>query len=513
MNNEIELKLGIDKKHASRLGKQAVIIHACTNKPATHKLTNIYFDTPDLKLLEAGVMLRLRHQSKSWIQTIKLAGNVKAGLHERHEWEDLVASNHPDFTKIHDNKIQDKKLIKLFSEQKLRNSIVPIFRTEVQRTEWKLDFSNGDQVELALDLGHLSSNGSQEPISEIELEFKAGKIGRLFDLALELQKAIPLKIENRSKSQRGYSYYLPQPAKVFKANFPILDNKMDANAAFKKIVWECISHLQGNQDVVIEQSDEEGIHQMRVALRRLRSALSLFKKVLGPKSIKPLLTELNWLSGKLGKARDLDVFITQTLPSISGYLEQHQGMLTLERKALDAKAMAYNHVIETLSSQRYHRLLLTLSAWVENERWHKNHKNFKNLQLNELAATTLNKLHSRLLSHSGHFLNMRPEERHTIRIACKKLRYAAEFFASIYASKSSRAYIKLLTQLQDTLGQINDINVTGNLIKTLSGPQPRGSAKEIVDLYEEWNEHSTLQNIVEADKIWKKISTIKPFWI
>lgn len=131
MNNEIELKLGIDKKHASRLGKQPVIINACTNKPATHKLTSIYFDTPDLKLLEAGVMLRLRHQSKSWIQTIKLTGNVKAGLRERHEWEGPVASNHPDFTKIHDNKIQDKKLIKFFSDQKLRDSIVPVFRTEV----------------------------------------------------------------------------------------------------------------------------------------------------------------------------------------------------------------------------------------------------------------------------------------------------------------------------------------------------------------------------------------------
>lgn len=188
-------------------------------------------------------------------------------------------------------------------------------------------------------------------------------------------------------------------------------------------------------------------------------------------------------------------------------------MLTLERKALDAKAMAYNQVIETLSSHRYHRLLLTLSAWVENERWHKKHKNFKNFQLNVLAATTLNKLHSRLLSHSGHFLNMRPEERHAIRIAGKKLRYAAEFFASIYANKSSRAYIKLLTQLQDNLGQINDINVTGNLIKTLSGRQPRGSDKEVVHLYEEWNENSTLQNIVETDKIWKKLTTIKPFWI
>lgn len=105
MTNEVELKLSLEKKYASRLGKQAVILEAGIGKPATLKLTNTYFDTPDLKLLDAGITLRLRHQSKSWIQTIKLAGSTIAGLHERPEWEDLVASNQPDFTKITDKKL------------------------------------------------------------------------------------------------------------------------------------------------------------------------------------------------------------------------------------------------------------------------------------------------------------------------------------------------------------------------------------------------------------------------
>jgi len=319
---------------------------------------------------------------------------------------------------------------------------------------------------------------------------------------------IAASISKPSKAQRGSASL--QPAKVIKANFPILDNKMDANTAFKIIAWECITHLQSNQDVVIKESNEEGIHQMRVALRRLRSALTLFKKILGRKSRKSLLTELNWLARPLGKARNLDVFITQTLPSLSRYLGKHQGLLTLENKALEAKLEAYNDVREILQSERYHQMLLTLSSLVENKQWHKNSKNY---QLEVIAAAALNKSHKRLLSHNGHFINMQPEERHAIRIAGKKLRYAAEFFTSIYAAKNSRKYIKLLIELQDHLGQINDINVTGNLIRTLLGQKPSGKDKEVIHIFEEWKENSTIQNIIKTDKIWKNLSTIKPFWI
>ena len=508
MNNEVELKLSLDKKHVSRLHKQPVIITASINKPSTHKLTNIYFDTPDLKLLDAGITLRLSRKSRSWTQTIKLTGNLTAGVHERPEWESLVASNHPDFTKI-----RDKNLSKFFADQKLRNSIAPVFQAELQRSQWQLAFHNGDKVELTLDAGSLFSNNYQAPISEIELKLKAGNIGRLFDLALELQSAIPLKIENASEAQRGYTYYRPQSAKIGKANFPVLDNRMDANTAFKTIVRECITHLQSNQDVVIEESNEEGLHQMRVALRRLRSALTLFKKILGPKSRKSLVTELNWLAKSLGKARNLDVFITQTLPSLSGYFGKHQGLLTLETNALEAQLEVYNDVREILLSQRYQRMLLTLLSWVENELWQKGSKDFKNYQLETIAAATLNKFHKRLLNHNGNFTNMRPEKMHAIRIDGKKLRYAAEFFASIYKEKNSKRYIKLLIELQDYLGQINDINVTGNLIRTLSGQKPMGKTKEAIHIFEEWKESSTIENINKADKIWKDLSMIKPFWV
>lgn len=386
MNNEVELKLSLDSKHASRLHKQPAIVNASTSKPTTYKLTSIYFDTPDFKLLDAGITLRIRHKSRSWIQTIKLTGSAIAGLHERSEWEDAVVANHPDFTKI-----RDASLIEFFSDQKLRDSIIPIFQTEVQRCEWQLCFNNGDKVELALDLGVLTSNNNQEPISEIELELKAGNVGRLFDLALELQDAIPLSIENISKAQRGYAYYRPKPPQIFKAKIPILDKNIDANLAFRQIAWECINHLQSNQDVVLQGSDEEGIHQMRVALRRLRSAFTLFRRVLGFENNNILLSELNWLASTLGKARDLDVFITQSLPMITACFNKHQGLLTLREKASKARLEAYDDVHETLLSLRYHRLLLTLSSWVENERWRENREHSKNHRLLTVATVALNK--------------------------------------------------------------------------------------------------------------------------
>lgn len=148
MAHEIELKLAIDKQYVSRLSNQPVVINKLASKPSSHKLTSIYFDSPDLKLMDAGVTLRVSHTSSGWIQTIQLSGSSCIGLHQRLEWNAPIASNHPDFTKI-----VDPTLVRIFQNNKLRRSIIPIFKTEIHRTSWLLAFNNDDQVEVAFDLG------------------------------------------------------------------------------------------------------------------------------------------------------------------------------------------------------------------------------------------------------------------------------------------------------------------------------------------------------------------------
>lgn len=507
MGNEVELKLSIDRKDAARLRSHPAIVNASVGKPVTHKLISIYFDTPDLTLLDAGISLRLRHVSGCWIQSIKAAGSSLAGLYQRMEWEDVIAANHPDLTKI-----LDPALIQLFADKKLRSALSPIFQTEVRRSEWQLSFDNGDKIELALDLGQLTAGKNCEPISEIELELKAGNAGRLFDLALEIQRVIPLTLKNTSKAQRGYAYYRAMPPSVFKGSPPKLAKDTDAHSAFKQIAWKCISHLQNNQDMVLHGTDVEGVHQMRVALRRLRSAFSLFRKIVGRKSSTALLVELGWLAGTLGRARDLDVFVTQTLPAIISAFENNSGLLKLRDIALAEQAEAYTEVRATLLSQRYQCLLLTLAAWLENERWRACAKNTKNYQVLDIATASLGKRHKKMRRLGERLSYAHPEQRHATRIAAKKLRYAAEFFANLYPHAKSDAFIRNLSRLQDRLGTLNDISITEKLLQQLAGSNPGHALDEALHLFSGWNACNAMHNLAQMDEAWQTFISQKPFW-
>lgn len=505
MANEIELKLTTDKQYLSRLSKQPVIIHKSAGKPSSHKLANIYFDSPDLKLMDAGVTVHVSHTSDGWIQTIQLSGSACAGLHQRLEWNAAIACNHPDFTKIY-----EPILVRIFPDNKLRRSIIPIFKTETHRTSWQLAFNNGDKIEVAFDLGRLIVNDKEALISEITLKLKSGNVGRLFDLALELQDAIPLNTENATIAQRGYAQYRYSPPQAIKAKLPNLTRKMNANIAFKEIVWECINQLQLNQQVVLHTSDIEGVHQMRIALRRLCSAFSLFKLILGHKKCAFILSELKWLSDMLGKARDIDVLLTQTIPGISHQLKHHQGLQILQQLALKRQIKVYAFIREALLSQRYNCLLLTICSWLENERWKQTKKHYKLLTV---ATKTLNKFHKQLLRHNENLADMSPEYRHATRIASKKLRYAAEFFTSLYPAKDCTKFIKILAQVQECLGQLNDITVAEKLLNDLNSPQPNAQSTEVIQRFKQWNATSATHNIAKINPIWKQLTTTKPFWL
>jgi inorganic triphosphatase YgiF len=505
MANEIELKLTIDKQYASRLSKHPVITHKLASKPSSHKLTSIYFDSPDSKLMDTGVTLRVSHTSSGWIQTIQLSGSSCVGLHQYLQWHSPIASNHPDFTKI-----VEPILVRIFPNNKSRRSIIPIFKTEIHRTSWQLAFNNGDQVEVAFDLGRLIVNDKEEVISEIKLKLKSGNVGRLFDLALELQDAIPLNIENLTPAQRGYAYYRYNPPQVIKAQLPTLTRKMNANIAFKEIVWECINQLQLNQNVVLHTADIEGVHQMRIALRRLRSAFSLFKLILGHKKCAFILSELKWLSDILGKARDIDVLLTQTIPGIPTQFKHHQGLLTLQQLALKRQIKVYDFIRDALLSQRYNCLLLTICSWLENEKWKETKKHYK---LITAATRTLNKFHKQLLRHNENLTDMSPEYRHATRIASKRLRYAAEFFTGLYPAKDCTKFIKILAQVQECLGQINDLTVAERLLDELKGPQPDAQSMQVIQRFKQSNTSSATHNIAKINPIWKQLTTTKPFWL
>jgi len=285
---------------------------------------------------------------------------------------------------------------------------------------------------------------------------------------------------------------------------------MLANDALKQIAESCLKQLQDNQDMVLYGTDVEGVHQMRIALRRLRSALKVFGGITRKQSCETIMQELVWMTNVLGDARDLDVFVTQTLPPMRQQMQNQASLVSLAKKAEQDRKQAYTTVREAIASQRYQHLLLTLGDWLENQRWRK--QKTAQVTVKTIATAMLTKRYQ-LLKQSGKDLkHAEPEERHETRIAAKKLRYLAEFFADLYPSKNAKPFIKCLSQLQDQLGVMNDISVTSDLMLKVMGEKPPRHLKTAKHLIEGWNAHRLMPCTSNMDAAWDHFSQQKPFW-
>jgi triphosphatase len=503
MAKEIELKLSIESQHLPRLRRYLTTIDSGA-KPITRKLTTIYYDTPALSLLNAGISLRIRRASGHWLQSIKSAGTSSAGLHQRMEWESNIASNQPDFSKISNPKLAD-----LLSTQEIRCALKPIFKTVVQRSEYQLVFNKKDHIELAIDKGALIIDEMQTPISEVELELKSGDIWSLFNLALEIQQVVPITIENHSKAELGYRHYRTFNFQSQHAQPLLLNKNMQSFDAFKQIAWECMHHLQSNHDAVFHNADVEGVHQMRVAIRRLRSAFSVFKAMIDKGLAEPILAELKWLARTLGKARDLDVLILEILPSIATQSNHVKTLNKLLDVARISQTQAYSEVHDVLASQRYQCLILTISAWLESTQWHLNTHKSKPPKILTLATKTLSKQHHQLLKCGRDLAQMNAEERHVVRIYAKKLRYSTEFFSGLY-NKKAQPFIDKLSKLQDILGSLNDISSTEVLIHNLTSNEK--VIEEGLAIFQERNTVIIRQQLKKINKAWYQFSNQKSFW-
>jgi len=274
---EVELKLLLDPAPAAALRRHPLLRQHAIAKPR-QQLTSIYFDTPDLHFRRHDAALRVRKVSESgghtqhWVQTLKGGGQVAAGLHQRAEWESRVGGPQPELGALIALVGPGSAWAKVLSAQALTQRLTPIFTTRVRRTTWLLRLPQGDEIELALDQGTMQHDAAQEPISEIELELMSGDPARLFDVALALLKTVPLRVGNVSKAERGYALHAPQPPAVVEAAPLELAPGLTVEQGFQAITRHCLAQLQGNEAGVAQGHDPESVHQMRVGLRRLRSA-------------------------------------------------------------------------------------------------------------------------------------------------------------------------------------------------------------------------------------------------
>jgi inorganic triphosphatase YgiF len=503
MSTETELKLHIAPKYADKLAKHP-LLQSATHQKAPQRLYSTYFDSKEHALLQQGVGLRVRRIGDRRVQTLKTAGSGSGGLHQRQEWETDIAGETPDYSQFPEGALPEWCANKNNLEQ-----IEALFVTDFMRTTWLIAI-DGSEIEVALDQGDVKTPTASRPLSEVELELKSGSAEKLFSVALTLQEALPLLVENQSKAARGYALVQPKPPKYHKAGAVKLTPNMTTEQAFVHILWHCLGHLQANEDMVLYGEDIEGVHQMRVALRRLRSCLSLYEPLIPKKIFTKLRQEAKWITDVLGVARDWDVF------ALSLQQMQQPGnkssLKNLPKRVANKKVQAYVAVRDALRSPRYSRMLLLFGKWLTQRRWRRKLEDEALFRLDSLvsdfASPILESHHQRVKEQAKNLSELSAEQLHELRISIKQLAYGARFFAELYPCFSVRPYTKSLKSLQDELGILNDGNVAIDLLDQ-AGLDKKTPARHF---FKGWHAHQQITHLALLEAAWQAFLEQNIFW-
>lgn len=243
--------------------------------------------------------------------------------------------------------------------------------------------------------------------------------------------------------------------------------------AFATVLKHNFDHLVEWEQAARSWEDIEGVHQVRVSFRRMRSALSTFRSAIPKEATVEWSDDMRWLAGQLGMARDLDVFIDEGLRPMEGKLPI-AGAKRMMAIAEQHRATAYETVREMLDGERYARFKESFPGWLAREGWvteRLSQKHRKRIGSNAVpfARTLLDTLERAVLSTGSHVDQDSAPDMHELRIECKKLRYAAEFFYPLFAGMDE--FIGHMKGLQDLLGIMNDVAVMQHLLEELLGDE------------------------------------------
>ncbi len=481
---ETELKLLIAPAHTKAFIRHPLIKRYALAAPRTKDQTGIYFDTPDLLLRRSDAGLRVRRTGKEFIQTLKAGGGVAGGLHQRNEWESLVEGEQPDLAVLRELVGSDAPWARKVFTKDTAARLTPIFSTRIQRMVWDLKLDDGAEVECVLDQGTVEHGGLHSEVCEVELELKSGEATSLLSFALRLLQDLPLRIGIQSKAQRGYTLFHQArrgdaaPASSAVHAQPLrLHRKMPLEQAFLAVVGNCVEQIQANDIADQDSGDIERLHQMRVGLRRLRSAFALFGQVITLPAA--LETEFEWIAEAIGTARDWDVLASQTLATLAMTPAAGIDLDAARQAALPKAGKEHGLAVHAVASPRYTALALQLNRWLLQSGWREGLDQTGQQALTQPLARFARQMLQRdekRLSKRGAHLEESDRARHRARIAAKKMRYDVEFFQALYDEKSSRAYLKALARLQDQLGLQNDLVVADALLLQLQQDQAQQAA-------------------------------------
>jgi inorganic triphosphatase YgiF len=480
---EIELKFQVPPARRAAVAQAVATATACKVS-----LRARYFDSADRGLGRAGLALRVRKEGRLWVQTLKGAGD---GIWQRLEHElplRVAAGVMPRADPaLHDGTPAGVALRQALGDAELQ----PLYGTEVMRTK-RLLRAPGCVVELAFDQGALVAGDRRWPLCELEFELKSGQPAALVALASRWVSRFGLTLDARTKAERGERLTrgarLGAPVKARPLNLPAA---VDSHTALRAVLGNCLAQVLANASDITHEADTqpEQLHQLRVGLRRLRTAL----RELGPLSaeLRPEWDEaLRQLFGRLGAARDRDALAQTLLPAL-----RQAGATGLELPRVEAEPAAQAALRETATTQLWLQLLAFAAGSGTSA---------------EAFAPALRQRLARLFKQvrrdAAVFATLDDTARHRLRKRVKRLRYLSEFAAGAFHGKPLQAFLKRLAPVQEALGNFNDLCVARTLFEHAAPDDPMAMFAL------GWLAHERDDTIRRCRRVLALLRKARPYW-
>jgi inorganic triphosphatase YgiF len=488
MQVEREIKFILAPEAARRVAR-----HVRASGPWRRRIvSSAYYDTANERLRRAGVALRFRRDGTRRLQTLKADAAAHAGLATRTEWELPAPGGKLEPAAFPRTEIMAATGLDL---ERVAKKLRPVFETRFTRRSAPVALDGAARAELSVDVGYVATQGRREPINELEIELQAGDARALLRFAEALSPALGLELAFESKAERGYRLAEGQPAPPpSKWPKPKLAEHAIPAEAFAALFAAALAQSGANARGVTHGKDPEYLHQLRVGLRRLRSALRAFRPLIG--GAKPVVRRLRAFMPTFGAARDWDVFVE--------WLVQVPAASSLLVRARAHRSAARRRARQAAASPEFQAFLLRALRWLHGAPWKRRAANVEG-SLPAFGARALERLHGKVLAHAAGLDWHDAEARHALRIRVKRLRYGCEFFASSFPRASVRPYIKSLEALQDILGELNDAAVARRFLHAL-GPDP---ASALVRRELTARERRLIASVEPA---WTALEKRRPFW-
>ena len=499
---ELEIKVQLNKSDIARLNRRLSTIKLASGEPSRQELRSIYFDTSSHSLREMGVSLRLRQQGNTWIQTIKADKAIKGGVSNPIEIELPVQTGKPDLAKFGHTEL-GRAVKKAVGKAPLRQ----LFETEVRRTRHNIK-ANGSEMELALDEGELKAKSKSRKLCEAELELKSGHVSGLLETAERIFAGSELVFSTRSKSDLGYELVLGTKSEARaeeERDRTEIQPSDTCLQAFTIIFASVREQIVTNFRAVLHSADARGPHQLRIGLRKLRTAIRALRPLANSHSLQTFDDMAGELARGVGSLRDIDALVSTIWRPLESAAPDKAGMLDLQRVLLKQRQAKYKEIRTNLAGAEWSRLQLYLVLW-------------------PLTLGDVDGVHQPVVEYARKILQGRwkkvralgrrldeltPEARHDMRKSLKQLRYLSEFFAPLYAKRDSRLFIEKLKQLQDVFGYLNDVYMAGQLRST-HGLSP--AAMSMAHYALGWHEAEAKHVWRKAGRAWKQLEAANRFW-